>query len=252
VEGHVAGLHPLRRGGCQLRVREVSCPFELGQLLRLRHLVYVDQGYFGASSSIIDIDSYDRHSRFVGAYYRGVDGIERMIGGARMVLAEGEPNGPALDELLKQAAHPVPVPRRCTYPAQELMNFDDVVSWSAESGRHLVEFGRLVVRPDLQRSHFGARLVHAIYGLALTNGIDLGLALIPSRLLGFYVRRGCRLLEGRGSVRYMHHEMVPIAADLRALGNTLGDSQRESRAAAEAMRTSGCWTIPVQSLPDFA
>jgi hypothetical protein len=50
----------------------------------------------------------------------------------------------------------------------------------------------------------------------------------------------------------MHHEMVPIAVDLRALGNTLGDSQRESLAAAEAMRTSGCWTIPVQSLSDFA
>jgi hypothetical protein len=46
----------------------------------------------------------------------------------------------------------------------------------------------------------------------------------------------------------MHHETVPIAVDLR----TLGDSQRESLAATEAIRTSGCWTIPVQYLPKSA
>jgi GNAT superfamily N-acetyltransferase len=229
-------------------MREVSGPFELSQLLRLRQLVYLDEGYFDASPGGIDIDSYDRHSRFVGAYYRDADGIERLIGGARMILAEGEPNGPALDELLKQEVHPAPMPRRCTYAVQEQMNFDDVVSESTESGHRLVEFGRLVVRPDLQRSNFGIRLVHAIYGLALSRGIDMGVALIPSRLLKFYLRCGCSLLEGRGSVHYMRHETVPIAVDLHALG----DSQRESFAAAEAMRASGCWSVPVQSPPESA
>jgi hypothetical protein len=34
-------------------------------------------------------------------------------------------------------------------------------------------------------------------------------------------------------------------ADLRALV----DGKRESFAAAEAMRTSGCWTVPVQDTP---
>jgi GNAT superfamily N-acetyltransferase len=230
-----------RTAGGQLSLREISCSVELLPLLRLRQLVYSHQGYLDASSRRIDVDCYDRHSRFVGAYYQDGQGIEEMIGGVRLILAEGEPNGAALDELLAQERHPVPDPRKRAYAAQEQMDFDEVVSWSRESGRQLVEFGRLVIHPDWQKSKFGPHLVYAIYGLALINGIDLGLALIPSRLLGFYTRCGCRLLERLGSIHYMKHEVVPIAVDLRALG----DGQREAVSAAEAMRNSGSWTVPL-------
>jgi hypothetical protein len=237
-----------RTEGGQLSFREISCLVELHRLLRLRKLVYSQQGYLDASSRPIDIDSYDRHSRFVGAFYQDDQGMEEMIGGARFILAEGEPNGEALDELLEQERHPAaPAPRKCTYAAQEVMDFDEAVSWSRKSGRQLVEFGRLVIHPDWQKGKFGTRLVYAIYGLALINGIDLGLAVIPSRLLGFYTRCGCRLLEEMGSIHYMHHEVVPIAVDLR----TMTDGRRESLGAAEAMRISGCWTMPVHNTPRF-
>jgi GNAT superfamily N-acetyltransferase len=231
-----------RPGGNRLSLREISSSIELHRLLRLRQLVYAHQGYLDASSQSIDIDSYDRHSRFVGAYYQDGQGREEMIGGVRLILAETEPNGAALDRLLKQELHPAPAPRKCTYAAQEVTNFDEVVTSSRQSGRRLVEFGRLVIHPDRQKAGLGATLVYAIYGLALINGIDLGLALIPSRLLGFYTRSGCRLLEGRGVITYMHTDAVPIIADLRALKG----EQREAFEAAEALRSTGCWTVPVK------
>jgi GNAT superfamily N-acetyltransferase len=223
----------------QLSLREVSCPLELLRLLRLRQHVFSREGYLDASSDHIDVDSYDRHSRFIAAYYRDGHGTEEMIGGVRLILAEGEPNAAALAELLAQEHHSSPEPRKCTYAVQEAMDFDEIVRWSRESGRRLVEFGRLVIRPDWQKSKFGPRLVYAIYGLALIHGIDLGVALVPSRLLGFYTRHGCRLLDGHNTFTYMHTEVVPIVADLRALEG----GQREAFEAAEALRSAGSWTV---------
>ena len=221
--------------------RELSSSDELHQLFRLRHLVYSNQGYWEASSRRFDIDSYDRHSRFVGAFYSRDKDCEQLIGGARLILAEGEPNGPVLDRMLQNAECPAPPPRRFAYTAQELMGFEQIVQFAQRSQRSLVEFGRTVIHPDWQNGKLGVRLVYAIYGLALKYGIDLGLALVPPRLVSFYSRCGCHLLSGKGSTHYTHTELAPVVVDLHALtGN-----QREALLAHHQLKNDGAWVVPL-------
>lgn len=224
----------------ELCFRELSSPEDLYQLFRLRHLVYSNQGYWDVASRRIDVDSYDRHSRFVGAFYRRADSAE-LIGGARLILDEGEPNGEAVDQLLQEFQCSAPPPRRCSYTAQELMGFEQIVSFSQRAQRSLVEFGRTVIHPEWQNGKLGVRLVYAIYGLALKYGIDLGLALVPPRLVSFYSRCGCHLLSGKGSTHYTHTELAPVVVDL----NVLTGAQREAMVAHHQLQHEGSWLVPL-------
>ncbi|MFN8611105.1 MAG: GNAT family N-acyltransferase [Vulcanimicrobiota bacterium] len=227
----------------QLRFRELTSCEELYQLFRLRHLVYSNQGYWDAESRRIDVDSYDRHSRFVGAYYSSGHNPEVLIGGARLILAEDEPNAANLDRLLQDSGSPAPPMRRCAYTAQELMGFEQIVDFAKRAQRRLVEFGRTVIHPEWQNGKLGVRLVYAIYGLALKYGIDLGLALVPPRLVGFYSRCGCHLLTGKGSTHYTHTELAPVIVDLHAL---VGE-QREALLAQHYLVKDGEWVLPLYS-----
>lgn len=225
----------------QLCFRELTSREELYQLFRLRHLVYSNQGYWEPESKRFDVDSYDRYSRFVGAYYSH-DGLpEELIGGARLILAEGEPNAQSLDRLLQDSDCPAPPERRCAYTAQELMGFEQIVNFAQRAHRQLVEFGRTVIHPEWQNGKLGVRLVYAIYGLALKYGIDLGLALVPPRLVGFYSRCGCHLLSGKGSTHYTHTELAPVIVDLQAL---VGE-QREALLAQHFLEKDGQWVVPL-------
>jgi len=225
----------------QLCFRELSSSEDLYQLFRLRHLVYSNQGYWDAQSRHLDIDSYDRHSRFVGAFYRSGDRAEELIGGSRLILAEGEPNGQALDRLLQESGAKAPPERRCAFTAQELMGFEQIVAFAQRAKRKLVEFGRTVIHPEWQNGKLGVRLVYAIYGLSLRYGIDLGLALVPPRLVGFYSRCGCHLLDGKGSTHYTHTELAPVVVDLHAL---VGE-QREALIAHHYLQQDGAWIVPL-------
>ncbi|MBS2040987.1 GNAT family N-acetyltransferase [bacterium] len=227
----------LHQAACtQLRFRELTSCEELHQLFRLRHLVYSSQGYWDPDSRRFDVDAYDRYSRFVGAFFG-----EELIGGSRLIMAEGQPNGPALEQLLRQSGCPAPPERRFAYTAQELMGFEQIVDFARRARRRLVEFGRTVIHPDWQNGKLGVRLVYAIYGLALKYGIDLGLALVPPRLVGFYSRCGCHLLTGKGSTHYTHTELAPVIVDLHAL---VGE-QREAMLAYHYLEKEGEWVVPL-------
>ena len=231
---------PVQPHNAELCFRELSSPEDLYLLFRLRHLVYSNQGYWEAASRRIDVDSYDRHSRFVGAFYRRPES-EELIGGARLILDDGEPNGETVDALLEKFQCNAPPPRRCSYTAQELMGFEQIVSFSQRARRSLVEFGRTVIHPEWQNGKLGVRLVYAIYGLALKYGIDLGLALVPPRLVSFYSRCGCHLLSGKGSTHYTHTELAPVVVDL----NVLTGAQREAMVAHHQLQHDGQWVLPL-------
>lgn len=235
-------MHPAtQRATARLCFRELSSCNDLYQLFRLRHLVYSNQGYWDADSRRFDIDSYDRHSRFVGAFYSHGSDCEELIGGARLIMAEGEPNGPNLDRMLQESNCPAPPARRFAYTAQELMGFEQIVHFAERSKRSLVEFGRTVIHPEWQNGKLGVRLVYAIYGLALKYGIDLGLALVPPRLVSFYSRCGCHLLSGKGSTHYTHTELAPVVVDL----NALTGNQREALLAHHQLKNDGAWVVPL-------
>lgn len=220
----VSSDHPAVAPAESLHFRELHQREELHQYFLLRHQVYAAQGYWRADSRQLDIDAYDRHSRFVGCFTK--DGT--LIGGARFILGEGEPNAALVDEL----SHGQLPPRPHLYHSQSLFRFDPVLQYARNQGKQFVEFGRTVIHPDWQRAGLGVLLVHAIYGLAHCYGIELGLAAVPPRLTRFYCNLGCRVLQQRGvnQASGIDTELVPLIVDLQRLHGRLRDSLRAGRA----------------------
>lgn len=218
--------------GAQLTFRELSRRDELVEYFTLRHRVYSAQGYWKADSRTLDIDSYDRYSRFVGCY----TATGEMIGGARFILPDEEPNGEAIDAICDGE---IP-PRPSAYYSQSAFSFDGVIDYARASGKQMVEFGRTVIHPDWQKAGLGVLLVHAIYGLAHCYGVSLGLATVPPRLTRFYCSLGCRLLHHRGVTQAagMQTMAVPLVVDLQRLEGPL----RLSLRAGRALRLRGAWT----------
>jgi len=235
---------PPRSSG-RLLFREISSAEQLLPLLRLRHLVYSHQGYWDSQSRRVDLDAYDRHSRFVGAYFQLGNDSLALIGGARFIQADGEPFGSCVDQIVEQERLPAPATRSKSFTAQEIMDFTPAVQAAQEQQLHLVEFGRTVVHPDWQKSGLGHHLVCALYGLALNCNVGMGLALVPPRLVQFYARCGCRPMPGAGSTFYTHTELVPVVVDL----NDLGECAASAREAARALKRQGQWGVTV---PDTA
>ena len=222
-----------------LTFREITREPELFELFRLRHLVYSHQGYWDWESQQLDIDSYDAHSRFIGAF----TATNQLVGGARYIEAEGATHQKTLESLTRRLKLAAPAPRKHRYTAEALWDFSPLVQQAHDQGKTLVEFGRTVMHPDWQGSGLGRWLVFALYGLALHNGESLGLALVPPRLLGFYGRCGCVPLPRDGSAFFTHTELVPVKVDLAHLGPAEAGSQRARR----DLGLHGSWVQSVET-----
>ena len=226
--------HPRAERESTLTFREITREPELFELFRLRHLVYSHQGYWDWESQRIDLDSYDAHSRFVGAFTES----NQLVGGARYIEAAGNSHQRALDSMVRRLGIASPEPRTHRYTAEALWDFSELVSWASEHGKLLVEFGRTVMHPDWQGSGLGQWLVSALYGLALQNGVSLGLALVPPRLLGFYAKCGCIPLPRENSAFFTHTELVPVKVDL----SQLGAAENAAHQARRSLALYGTWT----------
>lgn len=231
--------------------RELTTCQELADLFRLRHQVYASQGYWEKESRQLDIDAYDRNSRFVGAYHQSRHGEPLLVGGARLVLSSQEPGAVAVDEIVKTYNLEDPGLRSHDYPVESMFRLQDFDTTSDECRPYTVEFGRTVIRSEWQKAGLGVRLVHALYGLALALGIRQGVASVPPRLLPFYSRSGCRpatVARGQslGRHRGIDTDLVPVVVDLHDLqGET-----RESYEACHALRNGGSWTIWTSAADD--
>lgn len=219
--------HPVQQEAI-LSFREITREPELFELFRLRHLVYSHQGYWDWESQQIDLDSYDAHSRFVGAFTDS----NQLVGGARYIEADGNAHQRTLDSMVRRLGLQAPEPRSHNYTAEALWDFSELVTLAHGQGKKLVEFGRTVMHPDWQGSGLGQWLVSALYGLALQNGVGLGLALVPPRLLGFYAKCGCVPLPREGSAFFTHTELVPVKVDLSQLGQAAASAQQARRSLA--------------------
>lgn len=229
----------IRKAQTRLVFRELTRCEDLHDYLVLRHRVYSAQGYWAADSRTLDLDCYDRHSRFVGAFTSAGE----LIGGARFIMADGSPNAAALDTIQRRHSCAPAAPRACLYYAQTIFDFDAIVSHAERQGQALVEFGRTVVHPDWQNDGLGLYLVHAIHGLARAYGVKIGLASVPPRLARFYGSSGCRVLQQRSESRSqeLSSPAIPVVVDLDRLEGPFRSAIRAGR----ALRLRGEWSVDI-------
>jgi predicted GNAT family N-acyltransferase len=217
-----------------LTFREIHSTRRLLELLRLRHLVYSHQGYWDHSIQTYDLDAYDAHSRFIGAYTE--EG--QLVGGARFIEADQSPHR----RNVKNISGSPPPKREHSYTAQALWDFSPLVQEASLQGKRLVEFGRTVMHPEWQKSGLGRWLVVAIYALAKQYQVDLGLALVPPRLVNFYSRCGCHTIECDTPTHFTHTELVPVRIDL----NQLGPVDYETRVAYDQLVHRGSYALTLE------
>lgn len=237
-ETRTAGATALAPASPALCFREVTTPADLTALFRLRHRVYAAQGYWAHDPRGLDIDSFDRHSRFIGAWNEAGE----LVGGARLILPDGEPHQAYFESLGASA----PPPRSTSFHSDKLFDFGPVMQFAARQKQIMVEFGRTVMHPEWQRSGLGVQLVHALYGLALRYGVRFGLAAVPPRLTKFYCSLGCRPLGQSGTARAagIDTDLVPLTVDLQRLDGPL----RISLEVARSLRRTGSWS-PAETAP---
>jgi GNAT superfamily N-acetyltransferase len=200
-----------------LTFRELNRADDLRRYFMLRQMVFAEQGYWptDAPRVSLDVDSFDRHSRFIGAFT--VSG--ELVGGARIILAQDTPNAAVIESLLQEHGCVTPPARDRTYHAQRWFNFDAVIGHVQSQGKQVVEFGRTVIHAAWQNKRVGHLLLHAVHGLARCHGISVGLAVVPPRLARFYSSAGCRVLHRRGPSRSpeLNAEVVPVVLELSRL-----------------------------------
>lgn len=216
--------------------RELVEDRELLDYFRLRHLVYCKEGYLEPQALAVDLDAFDCRSRFVGAFARG-----KLVAGGRMILPGEGPHRAALERLAAQGHLPEIAASPRTYHSQEIFDLKSVFDYCREESKILVEFGRSVVVPELRSTGLGLKLIHALYGLALHQGVELGFAAVPPKLRGFYQKSGCRILDSKGVGSYdgITTALIPLVIDLNRLGGVFRTAYRARRHLARY----GCWQV---------
>ena len=217
-----------------LLVKELRSRGEILDYFRVRHTVYVETGYIPQPRPQgLDIDCFDPHSRFLGAFDLRKPGCP-LIGGARMILARGEPNRDVVERLAEIHGFAIG-PRPHVFLVQNAFELDWLLEFSAAAGRTMVEFGRTVCLAEHRSTGVGAALVHGIHGLGLQHGVDHAVAIGPPSLRRYYMNFGCRHLEslGVGRVGKYNAELECLVLDLPSL---LGACRSAHQAASQLRR----------------
>jgi len=219
-----------------LHFRELEEDQELLDYFRLRHLVYCKEGYLEAKALAVDLDAFDSRSRFVGAFSQG-----KLVAGGRMILPNEGPHRAALERLTAQGLLPQLSASPRTYHSQEIFDLKPVFNYCRDGSKVLVEFGRAVVDPELRSTGLGLKLIHALHGLALHRGVELGFAAVPPKLRGFYQKSGCRILDNKGVGSYagITTDLIPLVIDLNQLGGVFRVAYRARRHLARY----GYWQV---------
>lgn len=220
-----------------LHFRELEEDCELLDYFRLRHLVYCQEGYLEPQPLEVDMDAFDCRSRFVGAFAQG-----KLVAGGRMILPGEGPHQAALERLAAQGQLPQLAASPRTYHSQEIFDLRSVFNYCRDGSKVLVEFGRSVVLPELRNTGLGLKLIHALYGLALHRGVELGFAAVPPKLRGFYQKSGCRILDNKGVGNYdgITTDLIPLVIDLNQLGGVFRTAYRARRHLARYGRWQVC------------
>lgn len=236
------GLEPRKEAKIKgwVEYRELNSLAEFQEFLKLRYRVYTSIDWIEENADQLDIDCYDIHSRFVGAFYR-VGGREVMVAGARMILPhEHVPGATQLAEI-RESARADSIRnlgrRKSLYYTQHAPGLESVVQFSQKENLLLVEFGRTVCLPEYQGLGLGMGLVHVLHGMALNWGVDLAIAASPPHLQSFYERFGCKVLVdgARGRCANLNTDVVPLVVDLRKLSGPF----RQAYKAADQLRRFG-------------
>lgn len=214
-------------------IRELSTLGELLQLFRIRWRVYHEHGYLPDVPEQLDVDPYDPHSRFMGAFIG-----ERMVGGVRMIQGQGySPALKAIREILNHCQTPElrELPNRQTsFFCQEAFSYDEYL----REDLFVVEFGRTVCLPEYRGYNVGLGLVHAILGLAVNSGVALGVGTAPPKVKEFYRKLGCQILESKGTYFDADHN-TSLACILVDIEGKAGEVPATVNAARQ-LREHGC------------
>lgn len=202
-----------------LLIRPLTEEAQIREYFRVRYLVYTHNQFIPENVDALDIDVYDRHCLFVGAYLVE-DGREKMIGGARMILGEGErPLGDTVERISQscftERLHRL-LPRWSTYYAENTFHLVDEKRRCIEAGKKLVEFGRTVCLPEYRGLGAGKALVLGLYAVAYNEGVEAGLAVSPPSLRPLYEAFACRYLTDKGRQRFadLNTELMAMTVDL--------------------------------------
>ncbi len=228
--------------------RELTSESDIRAYFQVRYQVYTGNSFIPENVDRLDIDVYDRHSCFVGAFVE-VDGQETLVGGGRMILGEGErPNGVVVDRIsgrtITEKLYRLP-PRWTTYYAENTFNLVDEKRRCAEAGLTLVEFGRTVCLKECRGLGIGKGLILGLYALAHLRRVNAGIAVSPPELKPLYEAFDCRYLD-LGSRRFsgLNTELMAMTVDLEADSKVI----RESRRWAQDMVIRGRVEIPADAV----
>lgn len=205
-----------------LRFREISSRDELRELFSVRYLAYLQSGHFTIRHNIdeLDVDPYDRYSRFLGAYILE-EGQERMVGGIRMVQAKARsPLHDDIQAILGSArdSHLRSLPDRQTlFPCERGFDLTDLWQRVHRERLEVVEFSRTVCLPEFRGMNIGAGLVNGIFAMALASGVALGVGAAPPALRDFYISLGCKLLPRKPAYfESLGSDLYVMVIELRA------------------------------------
>lgn len=201
--------------------QEICDAQTLRQHFALRYHVYQHRGFLPSCADALDIDAYDLHSRFLGAWRMGSDGPE-MVGGVRMVQRDAvSPLRAEIRAMLDAARDPSlrgMASRPTAFPSEKAFDLAAVLARCDREGLALVEFSRTVCLPAWRGLRVGFGLVNGIHAMAMAAGIPLGIGSTPPNLRDFYARQGCQMLPARNQYYAdLHTDAYAMLVDLRNL-----------------------------------
>jgi hypothetical protein len=202
--------------------RELTTLDELEAYFHLRYLVYRQSGYLYLPPCVdeLDIDPYDFRSRFLGAFARGDDGVERLVGGIRMVRPYQLSPQHALIFKLVEGARDAALarvrPSEGRLPSEQYFDLKDVLEDCRARGLELVEFSRTVCAAEARGLNVGYGLVNGIFGYAIKAGLELGIGSAPPNIQAFYEKLGCRPIPSKsGYYDGLRSELCAMLVPLR-------------------------------------
>ena len=215
------------RNGVLTRPREIHYKVimsmeDIKNCLHLRYYTYNYVNFIEENQDHLDIDPYDRHSTFLGAY-DVTAGEKILIGTLHIISADEQSNASHhIDELIRTATdlkirnicerpELFPIMESFKVPESYLSCFGETAS--QDSAIHPYELSRLAVRPDYWMHNIEVGLHHLLIldsWLHNPSRNDFLIAVHP-RSRRRYERVGFRVVPGTGEVLYKHINQLAIA-----------------------------------------
>ncbi len=207
----------------KIKYRVITNAEDVWEALHLRYITYRQVNFISANKDLIDVDSYDYHSTYLGAYH--VNSQSETLIGTMRVISKNEISSTAplvrkivasakCEEFktLKERPKPFPIMESFLLP-DDFANGNYLAGPENKELNNLCEISRLAVRPDYWFRRIDVGLHHLLIldtWLNHPKQTQFMIAIHP-RAQKRYERIGMQRIPGTEQVLYKHVDQLAVA-----------------------------------------